>query len=346
MSRLVIPKLAFLLHIPDIYFHYRPVLNLLPPDGFDIVLPDDAGPELLKIIEQKQYHFVYISDLLESKTLYKYLVTDHLFLQDYQLLHKIGQKQIRFFSELGYDRLQLGNYNRFYDLILCMGKYQENRLSFCSQTRFVKVGWPQMDKWYEGIDVDLNSLLDRFNCDRYRPVIVWMPTFGDLSSIDYYAETIHSLIDRYNIIVRPHPYTILDEPERIDVLQKLRVQKVVVEPLDDLVLFALGDYILSDYGGAPFGAVFTDQRMILLDIPDAFSHEFTGLSSSDVVLRNYYPSIDPGDNPDTLIALIEGDDIWKNSARHHRMRDRLFAPNYGRAAHEAAALLASIEQHI
>lgn len=346
MSRLVIPKLAFLLHVPDIYFHYQPVLDRLHPENFDIILPDDPPEELLEIVALRQYRFAYISDLLAARTLYKYLVTDHLFLNDYQLLQNLGQRQIRFFSELGYDRLNLGNNNRFYDLALCMGRYQVKRLSFCSNTRFFTIGWPRMDAWYEGLNIDLNTLLESLNCDRYRPVLVWLPTFGDLSSIEAYADMIGALVDRYNIIVKPHPYTLLEEPERLQILKDLRVQKLITEPYDELLLHVAGDYILSDYGGAPFGAVFTDQRLILMDIPDAFSHEFTGLNSSDVVLRNYYPSLDSGDNPDVLIGLIEGEDIWKNTARHNRMRDRLFSPNYGRAAQETASLLSAVEQFL
>lgn len=346
MSRLILPKLAFLMHIPDIFFHYRPVLDLLPQESFDIVLPDDPPPVLLDIMEAKSYRYTYISELLNARTLYKYLVSDHLFLNDYHLLQEIGSKHIRFFSELGYDRLQLGNYNRFYDMVMCFGRYQMQRLNFCSRTRFVQVGWPRFDDWFLEPEVDREALLDRLNCDRFRPVVLWMPSFGDLSSIEAYAEMIPHLTERYNVIVKPHDYTLLEEPERMAILNKLHVQTVLTDPFDELQLYFVTDCVLADYGGQPFGSLYLDKRMVLLDLPDAYAHPFTGMGSSDIVLRNHYPSIDPGDNPDTLIHLIEGDTYKVDSLRTFRLRERLFSSFYGRSSQEAATILGAIDQFI
>lgn len=344
MSRLVIPKLAFLMHIPEMYYHYAPVLHRLPPDSFDIILPDEPDPALVQLLNAFNYPLALISELLSARTLYKYLVTDHLFLQDYHLLQNLGVHQIRLVSELGFDRLQLGNDNRFYDLILNFGRYQTQKLGFCRQTRFYSVGWPRLDRWFEGMDLDLPALLQQFNCDRYRPILLWMPTWGELSSIEAYANTLATLTDRYNLIVKPHDYTLLEEPERMQLLHQQRFQQVVTEPMDDLLLYAVADYVLADYGNTPFGALYTEQRLILLDLPDAFNHPLTGFGSSDVMLRNYFPSLDPKDNPDALVRLIEGPDRWKPTARYHRMRDRLFAPVYGRAAEETVRVLGAIEQ--
>ncbi|HEY9844272.1 MAG TPA: CDP-glycerol glycerophosphotransferase family protein, partial [Candidatus Obscuribacterales bacterium] len=251
MSRLVLPKLAFLIHIPDLYFHYRPVLDLLPQESFDIILPDEPPAVLLEIMEARQYHYAYISDLMMSRTMYKYLISDHIFLNDYHLMQELATHQIRLFSELGYDRLQLGNYNRLYDLILCFGRYQEQRLNFCKGTRFAQVGWPRYDAWFQEPDVDREALLDRLNCDRYRPVVLWLPTFGELSSIPAYAETISKLSDRYNIIVKPHDYTLLEEPEYLTLLYHNHLQTVLTDPFDELHLYFVTDCVLADYGNTP-----------------------------------------------------------------------------------------------
>jgi hypothetical protein len=278
--------------------------------------------------------------------MYKYLVTDHLFLHDYKLPQELATRQIRFISELGYDRLQLGNYNRLYDLIICFGRYQQQKLKFCGRTRFEQVGWPRYDLWYQHPEVDREGLLEKLNCDRYRPIVVWLPTFGELCSIDAYAETIGKLSDRYNIVVKPHDYTLLEEPERVELLKKLKLQAVITEPFDELQLYFVADCILSDYGNAPFGAVYTEHKLILLDLPDAYLNEFTGMGSSDIVLRNHYPSVDAGDNPDVLIRLIEGESYKLDKVRLNRLRDRLFGPLYGRSAQSAATILRAIDQFL
>lgn len=347
MSRLVIPKPAFLMHMPDSFFYYHAVLELLPPGSFDIIIPDDAPPALKALIEKSAYSAQYMSDLTSARTLYKYLISDHIFLDDYHLLSDLGTRQVRFFCELGYDQLMLSNDNRFYDLFLCMGKYQPKQLHFCGSEHFHQVGWPQYDRWYAGMDVDLALLQDTFDCDRYRPILVWQPTFGELSSIDLYGPLIQRLSTRYNIVIKPHDYTLYEEPERMNYLMGLRgVQAVITEPFDAVYLMVLADYVLADYGNTPFGAVYTDQRVILLNVPEAHSHPFTGMGSSDITLRNYYPSLDPDSTLEDVVRLIEHEDPWQNSMRLQRLRERLFLNFTGRAAQQSANFIQSLERYL
>ncbi len=340
MRRLVIPKPAFLMHMPDTFFHYHAVLEQMLPGTFDIVIPDDAPQPLIDLIEGSGFGASFIGELVSSRTMYKYLVTDHIFLQDYHLLNEIATRQVRFFCELGYDQLRLSNDNRFYDLFLCMGKYQRLKLNFCSPTHFRMVGWPQYDRWFAGIDVDLDLLQQTFNCDRYRPVVIWQPTFGELSSIERFAPLIERLSTRYNIVIKPHDYTLYEEPERVTYLQSIKgIQAVITDPFDAVYLMVLADYVLADYGNTPFGAIYTNQRLLLLNVPEAHLHPFTGLSSSDITLRNYYPSIDPEDPLEKVVGLIEDEKHWQNTARQQRLKERLFMTVTGRAAKDSADIL-------
>lgn len=348
MSRLVMPKPAFFMHMPDSFFYYHAILEQLPPESFDVIIPDDAPPALIELLENSDYTARYISELVNARTMYRYLISDHIFLDDYHLLSDLATRQIRFFCELGYDHLMLSNDNRFYDMFLCMGKYQRRHLNFCAPENFHVVGWPQYDRWYAGMDVELELLQDTFNCDRYRPVLVWQPTFGDLSSIEAYAKIIEKLSTRYNIVIKPHDYTLYEEPERMALLQGLKgIQAVITDPFDAVYLMVLADYVLADYGNTPFGAVYTDQRLLLLNIPEAHSHAFTGLGSSDITLRNYYPSVDPDTNVEAIVRLIEQEDPWsQNGMRLQRLRERLFVNLTGRAALESARLISQLPQHL
>lgn len=348
MSRLVMPRPAFFMHMPDAFFHYHAVLELLPPDAFEVIIPDDAPQALIDLVENSGYGVSYVGELLSSRTMYKYLISDHIFLSDYHLLSELGTRQVRFFCELGYDGLMLSNDNRFYDLFLCMGKYQRSKLRFCAPEHFHFVGWPQYDRWYAGIDIDIELLQNTFNCDRYRPVVLWQPTFGELSSIELYAPLIEKLSSRYNIVIKPHDYTLYEEPERMAQLMSLRgVQAVLTEPFDAVYLMVLADYVLADYGNTPFGAVYTDQQLLLLNVPNAYEHPFTGMGSVDINLRNYYPSLDPTDGVEDVVRILEMESPWShNGVRLQRLRERLFLNFTGRAAMDSARFIAQLPQYL
>lgn len=344
MSYLMVPRMAFLFHIPEMYFHYRPVLRLLDPQSFDIILPDEASEQLLEIVASQEYRFAYISELLQSKTLYRWLVTDHVFLHDYQLMNQLGRFQIRMISELGCDRLNLTNWNNLYDLILCLGRYQEKKLKFCQGARLLQIGWPQYDPYYQEWDPDLGALQRRFHCDPQRPTLVWMPYFEAISSIDIYAERLAALSGDFNVVVKPHDYTLLEEFERIQLLERLPFTQVIRHPEDTLNLMLLADFVFADYGNTPFPALFCDKRLVLLNVPYAPEHEYVGFGSSDVSLRSYLPFLRPESSLEEIYELLSDERPWERYERKRNLlRERFFAATYGSSAQIAADILKSLE---
>jgi hypothetical protein len=341
----MVPKMAFLFHIPDMYFHYRPVLRLLDPQSFDIILPDQAAEDLLEIMARHEYRFAYISELLQSKTLYRYLISDHVFLHDYKLMNQLGRIQIRMLSELGCDRLNLTNWNNLYDLILCLGRYQEKKLRFCKGARMFQVGWPQLDPYFQEWNPDMRKLRERFGCDGDKPVLVWLPYFEALSSLDLYAERMAALTEHYHVVVKPHDYTLLEEPERIQQLEQLPFTRIIRQPVDVLLLMRLADTVFADYGHTPFPALYCDKRLILLNVPYAPEHEYVGFGSSEISLRSYLPALKPDSPLDEFYALLANDAPWARFERRRQMlKERFFASTYGRSAEIAADVLKNLDR--
>ena len=178
--------------------------------------------------------------------------------------------------------------------------------------------------------------------------MLWQPTFGELSSIELYAPLIEKLSSRYNIVIKPHDYTVYEEPERMAQLMSLRgVQAVLTEPFDAVYLMVLADYVFADYGNTPFGAVYTDQQLLLLNVPNAYAHSFTGMGSADINLRNYYPSVDPSDGVEDVVRILEMESPWShNGMRLQRLRERLFLNFTGRAALESARFIAQLSRYL
>ncbi|PIQ23704.1 hypothetical protein COW36_20190 [bacterium (Candidatus Blackallbacteria) CG17_big_fil_post_rev_8_21_14_2_50_48_46] len=347
MSYLQVPKMGFLFHIPEMYFNYRNVLNLLDRDSFDIVLPDEASESLLDIMAAEEYRFSYISELLQSKTLYRYLISDHIFLHDYQLMNQLGSRQIKFSSELGCDRLHLNNWNKLYDMILCFGRYQEKKLKFCERSWIFQVGWPQYDPFFQEWNPDYEALNEHFGCDPHKPTILWLPYFEGLSSIDIYAERMAALTDRYNVLVKPHDYTLLEEYERIQLLDQLPFTSVLKRPMDTLPLLLLADTVFADYGNTPFPPLYCDKRLILLSVPFAPEHEYVGFGSSDITLRSYLPTLKPESRLDEFHALLEDEAPWERFFRKKNMlKERFFASTYGSSAQKCAEILNSLDRYL
>jgi hypothetical protein len=347
MSFLMVPKLAFLFHLPEMYFHYRNVLDILDPHSFDIILPDEAPETLLEIVAANQYRFSYISELLQAKTLYRYLVSDHVFLQDYNLMNRLGSRQIRFISELGCDRLNLTNWNKLYDLIFCFGRYQERKLKFCQGIKIFQIGWPQFDGYFQNLEVDHDALLEKYNCDSQKPTLLWLPYFDSLCSIDIYAERMATLTERYNVLVKPHDYTLIEEYERVQLLDSLPFTAVIKQPTDLLELMWITDTVFSDYGNTPFPGLYCDKRQIMLHVPYAPEHEFVGFGSSDITMRSYLPTLQPDAKLEDLYELLEADKPWNRyEQKQNFLKDRFFASTYGSSSLLVAKILATLDHYI
>ncbi|MGE3724171.1 MAG: hypothetical protein AB7I41_01370 [Candidatus Sericytochromatia bacterium] len=347
MSYLMVPKMAFLFHIPEMYFHYRNVLNLLDPASFDIILPDEAPDALLDIVAANEYRFSYISELLHAKTLYRYLISDHVFLHDYNLMNRLGTRQIRFISELGCDRLNLTNWNKLYDMIFCFGRYQERKLKFCKGIWIFQTGWPQFDPFFQDVDIDLEGLQRKYNCDPNKPTLLWTPYFEALCSIEIYAERMAALTDRYNVIVKPHDYTHFEEYERVKLLEQLPFTSVTKRPTDLLELLVLADTVFADYGSTPFPPLYCDKRQILLHVPYAPEHEYVGFGSSDLTLRSYLPTLQPDAPLDAFYELLESEEPWlRYEQKQNTLKDRFFAATYGSSSQVTAKLLTTLDKYI
>ncbi len=132
-----------------------------------------------------------------------------------------------------------------------------------------------------------------------------MPTLGgDYSSIPFFAEPLSTISKKYNIIVRPHPFSFVQEKDFISLLEKFdfNIDRNALRDMNEL--FGVADVILADNGGTPFSAIFFGKNVIFLSVPDdlgagsAATPYFAG--SSVMELKKHLPVISHQD-----IHLIE-----------------------------------------
>lgn len=155
--------------------------------------------------------------------------------------------------------------NANFDLILLQGRKQEELTKFytsCSVT-----GSPRFDDWFND-KLDYNFI--KKTKDSLIPgkkAILYLPTHGSLSSLDVMTETIISLKNTFNILVKPHHLTVYEEPQKINRLRKNGIT-VFDDTVDTLNLYNIADVVLGDNSSALFEALLLKKPLVIADFWD------------------------------------------------------------------------------
>ncbi len=346
LPRRAIGGLGFLVHIPELINHYRDVWARLEPDSFEVVLSgtEEDRRETRQTAEALGVRCVGAEERLAAGDRYRCLVSNHpVDPSGTPLIKRLAEKNVRFMYALGKAGWNMRDWNRLYDLVLCFGPDQVERLGFCDDTVKVQMGYPRFDRYFTE-PADRQALLTRYGCDPTKPVLVWLPTWKGLSSVGIYDEAVAALLDRYNVVIKLHPLMAADDPTRAAGLDRYGFTHVIGDSRDNLPLYQLADFLLCDYGGPAFGGIYTDKNLLLLNVPGAEVDEYTGADSPDVLIRREIANINPED-ADRLRPLLDDTRLWEEQrAIRRRLRQRFFAPYYGFSSEIAVLALRNVDQ--
>lgn len=338
-------RIGFLIHNIEMFNHYRAVWQHLPTGSVEVAVTGQQKDQqaIIDTCERAQLPWRAASELISQKQRYDILVSS--FPQHYErapdspyLPLSIGHHNLRFMYATGKAGWNFQPWNEVYDAILCFGPYQAEQLDFCRQTLKVQMGYPRFDRFFNQ-PLDRAARLTQLGCDPTRKTVVWLPTWKTLCSIDLFVSAIAKLQDRYNVIVKPHPITITDEPARMRQLEVINA--CIKEHIDNVELFQLADFLLCDYGGSAFGGIYTDRNVLLLDMPHAESDPLVGKDSSDIWLRQVMPHLG-AEQAERLPELLADDALWEQQRGVRRQLSQyFFAPFHGFAAQVAALAIAN-----
>ena len=231
----------------------------------------------------------------------------------------VGNKQIRFMygADIS-DGWSLQSWNNMYDIFLCHGVNDEREIKKRFKGKTFIMGYPRYDRFFSK-ELDLSNIRAEFRVSESKKTVLWMPTLGgDYSSIPLFAEPLSRISKKYNIIVRPHPLSFVQEKDFIGLLEKFNfnIDRNALRDMNEL--FGIADVILADNGGTPFSAIFLGKNVIFLDVPDDLGAEVSATSyfkgSSVMELKKHLPVVNHQDIH-LLEGMLDSEEFYKENAK-------------------------------
>lgn len=255
---------------------------------------------------------------------------------------QVGKRQIRYMygADLS-DAWSLQPWNAIYDLFLCHGVRDEKIISERFPGKTFIMGYPRYDDFFRP-DLDVSRVREEFGLADGRKTLLWMPTLGGTgSSIPVFAQALAKLTETFNVVIRPHPLSFVQEPEYIAELERLdfRIDRNATRNMNEL--FKVADVVLADYGGTPFSAIFLGKNLVLLDVPGADAQPINA-DSTVLELKKSLPVIGPHD-VDRLAHLLESEGFTE---ANRKVVDGLFDTYFGGPRGGGSARLADYLQRI
>lgn len=232
-----------------------------------------------------------------------------------------------------------GSVNAGLDLVLAFGAFSVREIgSTCPGVRVEPVGYPKWAQHRKSPEAR-SSVRERLAIPSSRPVVLWLPTWADHSSVDRYASAAVDLAAECTVILKPHHNTVRFEGARLDALARTAAGRIRIVSTDDSLvdLAHAADVVVSDVrsGGLTEG--------LLADRP------VVGLRDEGATPDRLHPSAGAAivtcDGPGQLVAAVhDALDVDRSRARHDLVGD-LFGPGDGEDAERAAdAIVAAIER--
>lgn len=216
-----------------------------------------------------------------------------------------------------------GPWRALADVCMTYGPYATDKIS--PFTTAISTGNPRYDLWHEDAFHLKAKIKHSSRIDPSKKTILYLPTWGELSSVDEYLESIYDLTAKYNVIIKMHHNTELLEYSRKEKLSNYPV--IHYGANDDLLeLLSVSDIAISDYSGAIFDAIYCQKPVILLnsnikdemggDKIDEFSLELHSREEIGLTVNN----------PNELSSILEKINISYESVvdMQNEIRGKLF----------------------
>jgi CDP-glycerol glycerophosphotransferase (TagB/SpsB family) len=271
-------RIGFIIYYPFQYYVYKNIYKHLEKAEFIVDLgpyfpirqPDELTNDIVDLLNQEkaQYRILYYDDYFFSEYhedfFAKYTSLVSVWERGCIMLDcNLNKKKINLTYGAGKELTQVRFHRRIYDLILSFGERDYKLFSLFANTKIV--GNPKFDDWFDG-DLENMPLFGELKkqFSNKKKTILYLPTHGDLCSVDKLETELIALASSYNIITKIHYFTLRDEPD----LERRLLEKgiKVFGDSDDLLpMLKFADLIISDNSSAIFDAILADKPLVVTD---------------------------------------------------------------------------------
>lgn len=220
---------------------------------------------------------------------------------------------------------QYGPWRIVADLNMMQGQYSHDKISgFCASEI---VGNPRYD-----------------NCSSLQfggGGILYMPTYGELSSLQQFVQALPTFPDDLQICVKLHHATEFDDQQFVQILKADARVRIIDGYANALADIARADVVVSDYSGAIFDALYLDRPIVLLQPAMTQTIVRTDEESIEVAQAHIIGPVvrDPGELYDAVQQAVERQDEWR--ASRAPLRSQIFSYE-GRSAEKIIAVVSDL----
>ncbi len=254
----------------------------------------------------------------------------------YHIEKIIGEKVIRYPKGLDISMLRFPEkrWEDVFDIYLCHSNLDRNLItnSF-SNARCINIGYPRYDN-IPSVKHAKNIICnDIDNIDTSKPILLWMPTFikmrGEIiDNIELWLPVITKLIDKYNVLIRPHPKSVSVNPEIVNYLMGLGFAVDEKKGRNLSILYQSADLVLADYGGSILSSVYMKKKLILLNTTSKkYIHWREKRMYTDIDVRKNVNTFNINDGV-ALIEQIESDIQEDDILKRNKLKEQYFGSEY------------------
>lgn len=327
--------------------------------------------EMIQSAQQENRNFLLLTEAVEKQNKFKILISTYTYkypveIEEKNFLKKSKVLLLRLIRKLtgfkkikinkgitGYPEELLGDFkisfpkgldineskfpNSFIeehaDLYFCHGNYDKRLVDRHSEKEGFIIGYPRYDSIVTCKEVPNKNLIQEFNLDPEKKIIVWLPSYfpGEnqfIHIIEEWNVLLKPIMNEYEIILRPHPKS-LERESSVSVTKLIDMGYKIdtVTERDMSELYGTSDFVFCDYGGSVFSAVYTDCKMLLLN--HAFHKEYAKNNEDHlhIKVRDVLLNVSSEElrKRGGFTELLNDDNLWHSeNVKRRKIRDEYF----------------------
>jgi hypothetical protein len=327
-------KIAFVIVVDWALDHIEKITLNFKNNEYDLIYVNLGEAKCRDYAAKYNCNVFSIQEVIKRKLCYRLAVTTHGGMgNDYDDkfnygIELIASKILFIASLIDYDYCELLNMN-LNNYIICANEYQKKQLEkIISGDKLFVLGLPRMKDCKHGKETAKEIVELAQGIDPNKKTLLWLPTHTKVSPVVDFAPVISKLQNEINIIIKPHQFLYYEISDFDNFMRNIIPEIIIINDVDSVKLIPLADFVVCDYGGSVFYAIYADKNVILLNTPKP--ELLTGVFAPNVpsnIIRNRVVNFFPNEE-EKFFAALKDDSVWeKQKEVRAQIRAEFFTEN-------------------